>query len=126
MASPIVANVIPPVEYTALTDASGVHNVLMPSVCVQQLRALGLNRITITLMLNPGDVPRPTMTVMEAAERHCKQFHWLTIQAAKMKILRACKAGKLPSSVTGRSRRIDPDGFAKWHASELIRDTSRG
>lgn len=125
MASPIVADVIPPVEYTALVDTSGAHSVLMPSVVVQQLRALGFSKITLTLTLHPGDVPRPTMTVMEVADRLRERFHWLTSQAAKARVLRAITAGELPSSGAKRHRRIEDEDCVKWLARELTREASR-
>jgi hypothetical protein len=125
MASPIVANVMPPVEYTALADVSGNHNVLIPTVCVERLRTLGVNHLTLTLVLNPGVSPRPSMTVTEAAEAHRRQFHWLDTRRAREKISRACSAGQICCRGRGKARRLDADSFATWHARQLIADVSR-
>jgi hypothetical protein len=69
------------------------------------------------------------LTVGGAAAKLQQDLPWLSESAAKVRVSRACSAGKLTCEGVGAARRIDPESLDAWRLrvrdTENIRDERR-
>jgi len=112
------------VTFRQVADTEG-RLVLIPEAMARVLRQTGKKRVTLTIELE-GDKPsRPWTRLADAAREHMDDIDGITYRAARQKILRACKAGRIVHTETPHPVYVEPDSFAAWRLAERKRNLDR-
>ncbi len=106
-----------PAELIPMATDSG-HLVWVPKLTVDAMLGSGGGELRVRV----GATTQEWLTVTEAAREHLEDVDGLTLDAAKMRVMRACNSGTVKHRGVGRNRRVEPGSLRAWRLSERERE----
>jgi len=124
VAEPSVHETCANVHFVELADEHGLP-VLLPTATVRTLLARGVEVLNLRIWLT-GEGHASWLSLVDAARQHLADLYppedeaerKRLFNAAKAKVLRACKGGKLNCVLTDEGYRIEPKDFARWRLAQ--------
>jgi hypothetical protein len=114
-----------PAPATFVQCDSDIGLVLVPKTTAKRWRRLGMRRVRVEITLSGAPPPEAWLTQADAARLHQEDVDGLTLQAARMRVVRACQSGRVQADRIKGVCYIEPVSLNAWRLEERERNLKR-